>query len=320
MISVVVPTFNRSRDLDRCLRALQQQTLEAPEFEVVVVDDGSRDNTLDVLRAWAERWPSLRFFSQSNAGPAAARNAGIANARGTVIAFTDDDCVPAADWLERIRDRYARGEGGCIHGPITSALPASTFVHSVIADGAVITSNLAVERRVFDQVGVFDTQFRAPWCEDADLFYRLRKAGVSIAYDSGIRVDHPPRYQSFRSYLRKTRFLQFYGLIAKKHPDQEPFRLQGPRLAGAAKKVVLLGVFSIVWAGAAGLPWPLAVAAAPAPYCLVDARRLVRIKRELEVHGVSIPASDQALFVALNWATNLAEGYYLLKGWLRYHR
>src|SRR5207244_963281 len=129
-------------------------------------------------------------------------NAGIAAATGPIVVFTDDDCEPHLDWLQRIHDRFSTGLRGCLHGAVHSPLPSGPFVHSVIAEGAVITSNLAIEKNVFGQIGVFDTNFRAPWCEDADLYYRLRKAEIPIMYDADLVVDHPARYQGFWSFLK----------------------------------------------------------------------------------------------------------------------
>ncbi|MCS6911591.1 MAG: glycosyltransferase family 2 protein, partial [Anaerolineales bacterium] len=115
--SVVIPTYNRQATLRRCLTALLAQTY--PAHEIIVVDDGSTDGTAEMM---TRDFPIVRFFRQKNAGPASARNRGIREASGDVIAFTDDDCLPPADWLERLADGYRRhpdvaGVGGYLDAP-----------------------------------------------------------------------------------------------------------------------------------------------------------------------------------------------------------
>jgi glycosyltransferase involved in cell wall biosynthesis len=317
-ISVVIPTYNRAADLTRCLAALKAQTAPVDSFEVIVIDDGSTDGTPEVLAQWAADWPVLRYYRQSNAGPATARNQGISRAHFGIIAFTDDDCLPAPDWVQRIQERMSAGIHGCLHGPIRSSLPSSTFVHSVIADGAVITSNIAFEKAVFERVGVFDTAFPAPWCEDADMCYRMRKLGVTITYDPALLVDHPPRYQGFWNFLKKTRFFQYYGLMARKHPDMEPLSRHADRLQFAAKKLAILVLASAAIAEMFSIPVSVAAALSPVCFWFVDGYRLAQMKGDLARNGIHVALKDQLLFVLFNWTSNLAESYFLLKGAIRY--
>src|SRR5262245_25867711 len=89
-LSIVVPTYNRRAGIERFLRALEEQTFPATRFEVVVVDDGSTDGTDAALAAMQTPY-RLRVLHQENAGPAAARNAGLREAQGRLIVFLDDD-------------------------------------------------------------------------------------------------------------------------------------------------------------------------------------------------------------------------------------
>ena len=100
-VSVVIPTFNRIDTLPEVLEALARQE-GAPSFEVIVVDDGSTDDTADWLAERPHDDLSLRALRQENRGPAAARNAGVAIARGEWVAFLGDDTVPAAGWLRHL--------------------------------------------------------------------------------------------------------------------------------------------------------------------------------------------------------------------------
>jgi len=91
-VSIVIPTFNGASRIGDCLAALVQQTQDR-NAEILVVNDGSTDNTVDAVRQYS----GVRLITQTNAGPAAARNRGALEARGTIILFTDDDCVPTPD-------------------------------------------------------------------------------------------------------------------------------------------------------------------------------------------------------------------------------
>jgi glycosyltransferase involved in cell wall biosynthesis len=95
LLSIIIPTFNGASRIGRCLEALlQQKTFR--KMEILVVDDGSTDDTAAAIG----RYLGVRLIAQANAGPAAARNRGAAEARGDIILFTDDDCVPMPTWLD----------------------------------------------------------------------------------------------------------------------------------------------------------------------------------------------------------------------------
>ena len=95
--SIVVPTYNRAARIGYCLEALRKQDCSV-EFEVIVVNDGSTDDTLQILK----QYQGVRVISQANAGPAAARNRGVQEASGEFVLFTDDDCEPVPNWLEEM--------------------------------------------------------------------------------------------------------------------------------------------------------------------------------------------------------------------------
>jgi glycosyltransferase involved in cell wall biosynthesis len=330
MISVVIPTYNRAHDLDRCLASLRAQRIDSSLFEVIVVNDGSTDDTEAVLGRWRLDWSSVHPIYQGNGGPANARNAGVRNARFAIIAFIDDDCLAPPDWLARIHNHYAAGFSGCLHGPVHSSLPNSTFVHSVISDdGSLITANLAIPRTLLESLGGLDPRFHrsavlkgarpAHWCEDEDLFYRIRKSGVEIEYDIDLIVEHPPRYDSFWSEFRKAQALQFFGLIAAKHPEIRPLKSNGRRLRSAVQKLA-----TIVFLTSAGflldLPTAAVIPLSVSPFVFLDWRRLKRIKGALMKHGIRVKATDQIAYILFNWATSLAASYYLIKGMVVYRK
>ena len=106
--SVVVATYNRASLLKQCLEALARQTVPKNEYEILIINDGSRDNTDEVAKNFKESHQNLRFlyFKQDNSGPAKARNIGIKNAQGDIIFFTDDDCIVPPNWIETLAKEY----------------------------------------------------------------------------------------------------------------------------------------------------------------------------------------------------------------------
>ena len=211
--SVVVPTFNRAALLPRVLPALLEQDYPQ-DYEVVVVDDGSRDDTPRILEEWARRHPErLRVLRQENAGPARARNRGAAAAEGSFIAFIDDDCVAERSWLRRLDEAFDTTRAACLAGAVVNAEGSwigryvnreSVIDHVAAADGSVaelITGNAAVRTPVFRALGGFDEAIRVAGGEDTEFSVRLRAAGHVIARAVEARVFHESRI-GLADYLR----------------------------------------------------------------------------------------------------------------------
>ena len=157
LISVVVPTYKRPELLNRCLAALCSQTMNPSEYEIVVVDDGPTENTKHIVLAWSLRsGPRMRYLAnEGRHGPAAARNKGWRAAHGELIAFTDDDCVPAPDWLAIgsavFEDPTVHGISGRIIVPIPS-IPSRSSRRGVTPLRRVIGMSLR-SRRVLATAG-----------------------------------------------------------------------------------------------------------------------------------------------------------------------
>src|SRR5262249_61775744 len=110
-VSVVVCTYNGGRTLEQCLKSLER--LDYPDYEVIVVNDGSKDNTADILA----QFPNVRAIHQSNRGLSVARNVGLRAATGSVIAYTDDDCFADPDWLTQLVYQLERSGAAAVGGP-----------------------------------------------------------------------------------------------------------------------------------------------------------------------------------------------------------
>jgi glycosyltransferase involved in cell wall biosynthesis len=197
VVSVVVATHNRAERLERMLEGLRAQTLPAGRFEAIVVDDGSSDSTPAVLRReLAGTTLNLTVLRhEQGRGPAAARNSGWRAARAPVVAFTDDDCVPAADWLERLLGR-ADGDtivkGRTVPEPGEAHLlgPYSKTVQITHSSPHYETCNIAYPRAVLERIGGFDESYPSPAGEDSDLGCRAVAAGGRALFAPEALVHH----------------------------------------------------------------------------------------------------------------------------------
>ena len=192
--SVVIPTYNRKPILEKCLRALECQQFRGDEvinYEVVVVDDGSTDGTLDWLDNNQENLPHVRVLSQNHLGPAAARNLGVKKARGETIIFIDSDLVVTDSFLEAHAKALIVGEKkvgsdriftyGAVINTCNFEHPTSEPYKLTDYSAAYFaTGNVAIARQWLEQAGLFDLSFQLYGWEDLELGVRLKKLGLKL--------------------------------------------------------------------------------------------------------------------------------------------
>jgi GT2 family glycosyltransferase len=201
--TVVVPTRDRPLPLSRCLAALAGQDYPRERFAVVVVDDGGRVPAAPAVGC-AARALDVELVVQAHRGPAAARNRGARDADG-LLAFTDDDCAPAPDWLSRLAEALERHPGAMVGGQVVNVLPGNRFASAsqMIADIVydhynadpvrarfLSSNNLAVAADAFHEVNGFDARFRVVACEDRDLCDRWTHSGRPLVYAPDALVGH----------------------------------------------------------------------------------------------------------------------------------
>ena len=197
-VSVVVPVRDGAATLSACLDALAAQ-VGVDRFEVVVVDDGSRDATATVALEHPLR-PTV--VHSPGGGSYDARNRGVQTSSGAVLAFTDADCAPEPGWLRGLLDALARGAAMAAGPVVPLRSPAPTLwerwdvgayldQESFVAHGFAATANLATRREVFDRAGPFDARLRS----SGDLEWTLRagEAGADLVFAPGAAVRHHPR-------------------------------------------------------------------------------------------------------------------------------
>ena len=233
-VSVVVPTCRRDELLARCLGALLAQEFPAAAYEVIVVDDAPSCATEKLVgqcsSAAGAQGKTVRYIAQRGAhGPAAARNAGWRAARGAIIAFTDDDCLPDRCWLAAGMCAMAGGAAGA-QGRIAVPLPAVPTDYERNAAGLssaqFVTANCFYRRDVLAAVGGFDERFTAPWREDSDLYFALLERRAILVEALEAIVVHPVRRARWGVSMRQQRKSMFNALLYKKHPALYRQRIQ----------------------------------------------------------------------------------------------
>lgn len=209
-VSVVVAVRDAAGVIGACLRSLVDLAYPKDRLEIIAVDNLSRDGTAGVVQTFA---PRVILATEARRGAAAARNRGIAQARGEVVAFTDADCIVDRNWLAELvvglRDPTVGIAGGRIRAlrPCTriAALGEEIHDHAMAMRAAppyAITMNWASPKRVIEQVGGFDEAFLRG--QDADLAFRIARAGYRMAYVEGAVVQHRMR-ATLRALLREGR-------------------------------------------------------------------------------------------------------------------
>jgi GT2 family glycosyltransferase len=225
-ISVVICTHNGSRTIRESLEALRR--VSYPKFEVIVVDDGSRDATAAIAREY-----NARLISQENKGLSAARNVGWREAKGQIVAYLDDDAAPDVHWLHYLASAFLGGDYAGVGGP-NIAFAGDKFVaqcvdhapgnptHVLITDREaehLPGCNMAYRRSCLVAVDGFDTRFRIAG-DDVDLCWRLQEQGWKLAFHPGAMVWHHRR-GSLRAYWRQQlNYGRAEAMIEQKWPEK----------------------------------------------------------------------------------------------------
>lgn len=196
-VSVIVPIYNAEETIEECVRSILALSFPSDELELLLVDNASTDRTPEVL---AKYRGDVRLLYETTRGPAAARNQGLVNAKGAIVAFTDADCVVHTDWLKEIIAPLQEEDIGIVGGTILARQPCNAIekfgelIHDhrkaieVFQPPYVITMNWASRRAVLVEAGLFDARLLRQ--EDVDLTYRIMQAGYRLAFAPRAIVYH----------------------------------------------------------------------------------------------------------------------------------
>lgn len=276
-ISVIVPFLNSEATIDECLQALISQNLKPSE--IIMVDNGSTDRSKVIVNNFANKNGIIvKYFYESKKGPACARNLGIRNCIGNIIAFTDSDCVPDPDWLKNLIIEFQNPQVAAVAGIVESYKTETLYdkFHALftlkgfeksqifskfnLVSGGFPTANLAVRKDVLIKLNSFDETL-ADNGEDYDLCDRIYRHGLKIKYIPDAVIYHKHRSTLIGTFKQGYGFGKSHAVLLKKHCEKIaivhfprykyisqkwPFRLWID-LAGLDKKVLLLTALSMVW-------------------------------------------------------------------------
>jgi GT2 family glycosyltransferase len=238
--SVIVPTLNRARLLARLLPSFATQEADEP-YEVIVVDNGSRDATRQVVCDAGRRWPHVRLVEEPRRGAAQARNAGARAARSPLLIFIDDDMLPAPGVVAEHLRLHAEADDLCLLGNVTSASSRHPFerMMAYVYDGPRTTlarreptaedcwsGHMSLRRELFFRLGGFDETFAEMGAEDLDLGVRMIAAGVRLRFAAAAVTRHHFTARFGPSLRRSYRNGVAYGYIVSRHPE---LRISGQR-------------------------------------------------------------------------------------------
>jgi len=251
--TVVVPTLGRDELLQLLLSALEAQTFPRDRWELVIAVDGAllssaTERRIESMRARTAAEPVRQ-------GPGAARNRGARDAGGEYLAFTEDDCAPAPDWLASAAARLARDRDVDVLEGAT-LLPDGRPARRRHGEGLTwLPTNLFVRREFFERVGgycerFFDARRGVYFREDSDFGFTAREAGARVAFEPATRVIHPPEHRGWLDPIRWAQRYEMDPLLASRHPGAfreeievvrlGPFRLRRPFVRACGGYVVAL--------------------------------------------------------------------------------
>lgn len=227
-ISVVIPTYRRPELLSRCLLAMAGQHLPLSDFEVIVVSDGPDQETDSIIRHLMNFHSDMKlsyYETSEKKGPAAARNLGWKHAKGELVAFTDDDCIPSSQWLYDFRQSYLLNKKALISFTGKVVVPISepptdyekNIAHLETAD--FITANCACTKQALEITQGFDEEFRAAWREDSALEFAMMEHNIPIVKLNKAVVTHPVRAVQWGVSMQEQKKSMFNALLFKKYPE-----------------------------------------------------------------------------------------------------
>jgi len=283
--SIIIPTYNRLERLANCFESLSHLDYPREQFEVIVIDDGSDMPLQPAVAPFLDQL-NVTLLKQLHAGPARARNTGAERAKGEYLAFTDDDCLLAPNWLKNLAARLATLPDHAIGGRTLNGLPDNlysmasqllihylyTYYNSDPHQARFFTSNnLALPADYFHKIGGFNTTFFRAAAEDREFCERWLQHGYRLIYAPEVLVYHAhdllfrPFWRQHFNYGRGAfRYHQLHARHKKQRLKIEPLsfyfnmlRYPLSQIHGTKVFSILLLLFISQGANASGFLWEM---------------------------------------------------------------
>lgn len=229
MISVIIPVYNAKETIKECLLSLESQTLSRDKYEIITVDDGSTDDTAEIIK----RFNKVKYIYQKNSGPAVARNNGVKHSAGDIILFTDSDCEVFNNWIEEMikpfSDPPVAGVKGAYETKQKKAVAKfvqleyeSKYDRLKKFDNIdfIDTYSAGFRKKIFMDFSGYDDKFTVACAEDVDLSFRMSEKNLKMKFNKNALVYHR-HPDSFMNYLKKKYKFAFWRVLAlKKNPSK----------------------------------------------------------------------------------------------------
>ena len=234
-ISIIVPVLNASRDIDGCIKSLINQNYPKDRYEIIIVDNGSTDNTISILNRYYKCHNNIKILYESKKGSYSARNTGIRNSDGEIIAFTDSDCIASKDWIRELYNGFTSEDVGCVVGAVRSyqdnRYEEDTLAERFSKNKDIMsqkrtlnsnflpygeTANTAFRKDVFNKIGYFDEIFKSGG--DADIAWRMQlSTGYKLIYRPESVVEHHHRVTLKDLFLQHFKYGLGLAMLNKKY-------------------------------------------------------------------------------------------------------
>jgi glycosyltransferase involved in cell wall biosynthesis len=225
-VSVIIPTFKRPELLLKCLGQLTRKNFPKEKYEVIIITDGLDMETVSELTEFYAQQTFLNLYCYSSyekKGHAAARNKGVQYAKGELVIFTEEDCLPLRTWIHEYWSTYTSSREKEIAFAGKTIVPYSVMPDheknvANVQTAEFATTNCAITKTALTKVNGFDENFSIAWFGDSDLQFKLIKASIPIHYVKAV-IIHPVHKAKWGTCLTEQRKTVFNALLYKKHPE-----------------------------------------------------------------------------------------------------
>jgi len=240
MISIIIPAYNSEKTIGDCLKVLSSQNYPKNKYEVIVVDDGSIDNTKNIVK----KFRKFKFIEQNHNGPAVARNLGAKKSKGEIILFTDSDCIPSKNWIRNMVKPFENKEIVGVQGTYKTYNKKSLIArfagyeieqrHEKLKKQKYIdfigTFSAGYRRKIFSKFGGFDIIFKMASGEDTELSFKLSNENFKMVFEPKAFVYHR-HPDNLKKFLRQKFWRGYWRIpLYRKHNKKMLSHSYTPRI------------------------------------------------------------------------------------------